>query len=1065
MKSMRKFNLFVMGFGLFLSTQSFGKTVQSKPYWLDPNVNRVNCEKPNASFFAYENESKAMAMKKEASARFLSAEGMWKFKWVKDHNLAPQNFYKVDYDDSEWKNFPVPGVFETNGYGDATYINIGYAWNKQFANNPPYVEELNNYTGSYRREIEIPADWKGDNIYFHVGSATSNLSVWVNGKFVGYSEDSKAESEFNVTKYLVPGKKNLIAMQVMRWCDGSYVEDQDFWKLTGIAREVYLYATPQAHISDIFITPDLDSEYKNGQLRVKVTLDKASGSGLQLDLRDKSGKSILKESVTVPSNGIVEKVFSVNNPLKWTAETPHLYRMYVTLSDKKGNVTEVVPQNVGFRKVEIKGRTLYVNGKPIYVKGVNRHEMDPDGAYVVSVDRMIEDIQIMKRMNVNAVRTCHYMDDPRWYDLCDEYGLYMTAEANVESHGMGYGEKTLAKNPLYTFTHVERNQTNVETNKNHPAIIVWSLGNEAGYGINFEKAYDYVKAFDPSRPVQYERAIHETDAAGNRIGKSDIYCPMYYSYETCENYLKESNGKPLIQCEYAHAMGNSCGGFKEYWDMYRKHFPKMQGGYIWDFVDQGLRDKSKITGKEIFTYGGDYGRYPATSNNFNCNGLIRPDRKWNPEAYEVAYYYQNIWTTPVDLQKGIVKVFNEYTFISLDNISLHWSLMANGKSVASGELNTLNVQPQQTAEVQLPGYSIPADVDGKELILNVRYSLKSAEPLREKGDVVAYQEMVIKDYVFPKATCGGCKAHASDKGKKAMAETQKLITEDKLAWLKVTTKNMDITFNKKTGWIDYIDVNGKPMLQEGFPVVPDFWRAPTDNDYGAKLQKKDIAWMKPEMKLVKFNASESDGKALVVADYELPALSAKLQLTYTVTSCGKLIVKQDLKVSGNAKDKPYLHRFGMQLVMPEKYNQISYYGRGPVENYWDRKSGALIGLYNQNVSDQYWGYVRPQESGNKTDVRWWSVKDSQGEGLMFRGLEPLECSTINYLSDDLYSSIEKDATQRHSGDLVPRKFSVVHIDEHQMGLGGINSWGTVPLPQYMLPYADYSYTYIITPLK
>ena len=1061
---MKKF--YLAGLALLLSFHAYGKTTPAKPYWLDPNVNRVNCEPPRANFFAYENESLAQGMKKNSSVRFLSAEGMWKFHWVKDHDKAPADFFKVGYDDTKWVNFPVPGIFELNGYGDATYENYGYAWNTQFANNPPYVEELNNYTGSYRKEIEIPADWKGNNIYFHVGSATSNLSVWVNGKFVGYSEDSKAETEFDLTKYLVPGKKNLIAMQVMRWCDGSYLEDQDFWRLTGIAREVYLYATPQAHVSDIFITPDLDSNYKDGTLKVKVSTVKAAGGSVRIDLRDSKGKSILAETSKVSSKGVLEKEFSVSNPLKWTAETPNLYRMYVTLLDKKGNVTEVIPQNVGFRKVEIKGQTLYVNGKAIYIKGVNRHEMDPDGGYVVSVKRMVEDIQIMKRMNVNAVRTCHYMDDPRWYDLCDEYGLYLTAEANVESHGMGYGEKTLAKNPLYAFAHLERNKTNVEMNKNHPSIIVWSLGNEAGYGPNFEKAYDFVKNFDPSRPVQYERAVSERDAAGNRIGKTDIHCPMYASYEKCENYIKEPNAKPLIQCEYAHAMGNSEGGFKEYWDMYRKNFPKMQGGYIWDFVDQGLRDKSKITGKEIFTYGGDYGRYPATRNNFNCNGLIRPDRQWNPHAYEVAYFYQNIWTTPVDLQKGIVKIQNENTFTCLDNISLHWELMANGKSVAKGDVENLNVLPQQTAQVQLPGYSIPANVEGKELILDVKYLLKSAVPLREKGETVAYQELVINEYAFPGKACGGCgKAASPAKKKGTQMEEEKLIKEDKLAWLKVTAGNTDVTFNKKTGWINYIDVDGKPMMEEKYSLTPDFWRAPTDNDYGASLQKADIAWMNPEMKLVKFDASEKEGKAVIVADYEMPSVDARLQMVYTITHCGKIIVNQNLKVNPGAKQKPCLHRFGMQMVMPAEYDAISYYGRGPVENYWDRKSCALLGLYNQKVADQYWGYVRPQESGNKTDVRWWTVKNSKGQGLTFYGMKPLECSTLNFLHDDLYSSIEKDATQRHSGDLIPRNFSVVHIDEHQMGLGCINSWGEKPLKKYMLPYGDYSYTFVIVASK
>jgi len=1036
------------------AVQSIAKSAQTTPYWLDPNVNRLNVETLHASFFAYENKMLAQKKEKKASKRFLTAEGQWKFNWVKDHDKAPKNFYTLEYDDSEWVNFPVPGLFELNGFGDPTYKNHGYAWATQFANNPPFVEETNNYTGSYRKEFEIPADWKGCNIYFHVGSATSNLSVWVNGKFVGYSEDSKAEAEFNLTKYLVPGKKNLVAMQIMRWCDGSYLEDQDFWRLTGIAREVYFYATPKAHIKDVYITPDLVNNYKNGTLTVKVATEKVSGGQVRIELTDKSGKAIFDETAKV-SNSIIEKNFTVQNPLKWTAETPHLYTCYISLLDNKGNVMEVIPQNVGFRKVEIKGQSLYVNGTPILIKGADRHELDPDGGYIVSVERMIQDIQVMKRMNINAVRTCHYIDDPRWYDLCDEYGIYLTAEANLESHGMGYNELTLAKNAAYERAHIERNDNNIRLNKNHPSIIVWSLGNEAGYGPNFEKAYDYVKAYDPSRPVQYERACHEKDSQGKRIGKTDIYCPMYDTYDKCKEYIKSPDAKPLIQCEYAHAMGNSQGGFKEYWDMYRKYFPKMQGGYIWDFVDQALHGKSKITGKPIYTYGGDYGRFPASDHNFNCNGLINPDRELNPHAYEVAYYYQNIWTKPVDLKAGVINIFNENFFIGLDNIALHWDLLADGKIIASGDVQDLSIAPQKNMDIQLTGYAVPSNVEGKEVMLNVKYTLKSDEPLRKKGETIAYQELTVQEYKFPAAQCS--MKHATTDVKKPS-----VTKEEKLAWLKLSANNLDVTFNKKSGWIDYIDVDNKPMMQEGFSLKPDFWRAPTDNDYGASLQKKDQAWEKPEMKLVEFKAYE-EGK--VVALYDLPAVDAKLQLTYTVTPCGKLIVNQKLKVNANAKEKPYLHRFGMQMVMPEEFDAISYYGRGPIENYWDRKSCTLLGEYNQKVSDQYWGYVRPQESGNHTDIRWWIVKNAQGKGLKFYAPEPLECSTLNYLPEDLSSGLDKNSIQAHSGDLVPRKMSVVHISEHQMGLGCINSWGQKPLEKYMLPYGDYEYTFVITGTK
>ena len=552
---------------------------KDKPWWLDPEVNEVNTMAPRAAFFAYETENLAKADQKARSERYLSLEGKWKFNFSKDHDKAPRDFYSLKYDDSQWTDFPVPGILELNGYGDAIYSNNGYPWRTQFRPEPPFVEERNNYTGSYRKMVTVPADWKGERIYLHVGSATSNLMVWVNGKFVGYSEDSKVSAEFDLTKYLTPGKENLIAMQVMRWCDGSYLEDQDFWRFTGIAREVYLYARPQAHIADLFITPDLVNNYQDGTLEVKLNAVGAKGETVMFSLKDKEGKEVAAQTAKVGGNGEVKVNFDIKNPLKWTAETPNLYTLYTTLMDGK-QVAEVVPQRVGFRKVEIKNAQVLVNGQPVLFKGANRHELDPVTGYVVSMDRMLEDIRVMKELNINAVRTCHYPNDPRWYELCDIYGIYMVAEANIESHGMGYGDKMLAKEPTYEKAHLERNESNIKIYKNHPSIIFWSVGNEAGYGPNFEKAYDLVKAYDPSRPCQYEQA--------GQNGKTDIFCPMYYDYGGCDKYSQGDNPRPLIQCEYAHAMGNSMGGFKEYWDMVRK-YPKYQGGFIWDFVDQGLR--------------------------------------------------------------------------------------------------------------------------------------------------------------------------------------------------------------------------------------------------------------------------------------------------------------------------------------------------------------------------------------------------------------------------------------------------------------------------------------------
>ena len=1019
---------------------------KDKPWWLDPEVNEVNTMAPRAAFFAYETENLAKADQKARSERYLSLEGKWKFNFSKDHDKAPRDFYSLKYDDSQWTDFPVPGILELNGYGDAIYSNNGYPWRTQFRPEPPFVEERNNYTGSYRKMVTVPADWKGERIYLHVGSATSNLMVWVNGKFVGYSEDSKVSAEFDLTKYLTPGKENLIAMQVMRWCDGSYLEDQDFWRFTGIAREVYLYARPQAHIADLFITPDLVNNYQDGTLEVKLNAVGAKGETVMFSLKDKEGKEVAAQTAKVGGNGEVKVNFDIKNPLKWTAETPNLYTLYTTLMDGK-QVAEVVPQRVGFRKVEIKNAQVLVNGQPVLFKGANRHELDPVTGYVVSMDRMLEDIRVMKELNINAVRTCHYPNDPRWYELCDIYGIYMVAEANIESHGTGYGDKTLAKEPTYEKAHLERNESNIKIYKNHPSIIFWSVGNEAGYGPNFEKAYDLVKAYDPSRPCQYEQA--------GQNGKTDIFCPMYYDYGGCDKYSQGDNPRPLIQCEYAHAMGNSMGGFKEYWDMVRK-YPKYQGGFIWDFVDQGLRVKNK-QGKTIYAYGGDFGRYPTSDHNFNCNGIINPDRKPNPHANEVRYYYQNIWSTAKDLKVGEVEVYNENFFKSLDDVELQWTLESEGKVLANGR-NALDIPAQQKRVVKLDGYSLPADVKG-EVVLNLDFVLKKAEPMLDAGYAVAREQFVVNPYTFP--TMESVLAVTSGK-----YDTRKVEKEEKVAWVTLSAGNTSVTFNHWNGWIDYLDVDGKPMLEEGYAITPDFWRAPTDNDYGAGTQRKLHAWKNPEMKMKSFKVVENEGKAEkgVEVVYDMPSVEATLTMTYTLTPAGELVVNEAMTVNKDAKHKPELMRYGMQLVMPKAYNMLTYYGKGPGENYIDRNNGDRLGVYDAKVADQYWGYVRPQESGNKTEVRYWQVKDENGKGLEFYSFAPMECSTLNYLASDLDDGWDKNAHQSHSGDLTPRDFSVVKLAARQRGLACVNSWGAIPLEQYRMPYQDYSFTYVIRPL-
>ena len=991
------------------------------PVWKDPSVNQVNREPRRAHFFAFENSDKARG-DKSASARYLSMEGMWKFCFVKDHQNAPKDFYALKYDDSKWVDFPVPGLFEINGYGDKTYKNMGYAWCTTFENNPPYIGETNNYTGSYRRTFDLPADWKGQEVFFHVGSATSNLFLWVNGRYVGYSEDAKVAAEFNITKYLKPGR-NLIAMQVMRWCDGSYLEDQDFWRFTGIAREVYLYATPKVHIQDITIGQD----YADGKGLLDVDVKVAGGKAdVEATLYDAEGNKV--------TEGLKA---TVENVKPWTAETPYLYMLELQL--KQGDkVLEVVRKQVGFRHIEISGGQLLVNGQPILIKGADRHELDPDGGYVVSVERMIQDIRIMKQLNINAVRTCHYPDDPRWYDLCDEYGIYLTAESNLESHGMGYKEKTLAKNEAFAKMHIERQEGNVITYKNHPSIIVWSLGNEAGYGPNFERAYDWVKAYDKTRPCQFEQA--------RQNGKTDIFCPMYLGYEDCVKYAQGDNPRPLIQCEYAHAMGNSMGGFKEYWDIIRK-YPKYQGGYIWDFVDQGLRDKSAVTGKEIFTYGGDYGRYPASDYNFNCNGIIAPDRRLNPHAYEVGYYYQNVWITEKNLKEGQFEVYNENFFKSLDDLELVWTIRRH-----SGTIDVSGIAPQQRklitdAELKATVARVLEHHPDAEILVNFEFRSREAQPLIDKGQVLARQQFCIQPYQFPVL---------SDDVK-----TPGIAKEETVSYLKLTAAGTTLTIGKWSGLIDYLDVDGKPMLLDRHSILPEFWRAPTDNDYGARFQERFAVWKSPEMKLKELDVEDNGAEAT----FELPAVKATLKLTYTLTAEGEVIIRQQLDADDEAKVAP-MFRYGMQLQMPQAFNSVKYYGRGPVENYCDRHDSEFLGVYEAKVADEYFPYVRPQESGNHTDVRWFRVLDAEGKGLEFYAGAPIEVSALNYLTEDLDDGPVKDkAIGRHSGDLVERPLTQVHIQQRQMGLGCVNSWGAWPREEYMLPYRDYDFTYVIKPVR
>lgn len=1024
---------------LICALASVGLTAfAQQPEWQDPNVNAINRAAMHTNYFAYESEQAALKGCRLASDNYMTLNGTWKFNWVQNADQRPTDFYKVDFNDKGWDNIQVPGVWELNGYGDPIYVNVGYPWRSQYKNNPPYVPTVNNHVGTYRKEIELPADWKGRQIMAHFGSVTSNMYLWVNGKFVGYSEDSKLEAEFDLTKYLRPGK-NIIAFQVFRWCDGTYLEDQDFFRYSGVGRDCYLYTRTANHIEDIRITPDLDAQYKDGTLQIDIQM-KGKGT-VDLKLLDKEGKEVT--TAQVKGSGKQTASMTVSNPAKWTAETPNLYTLVANLQEN-GKIIESIPVKVGFRKIELKNGQILVNGQAVLFKGADRHEMDPDKGYVVSRERMIQDIKRMKELNINAVRTCHYPDNNLWYDLCDEYGIYVVAEANVESHGMGYGDETLAKNPLFAKAHLERNQRNVQRGYNHPSIIFWSLGNEAGFGPNFEACYKWIKAEDKTRAVQYEQA------GTNEY--TDIFCPMYYSYESCENYSKGNIDKPLIQCEYAHAMGNSQGGFKEYWDLVRK-YPKYQGGFIWDFVDQSARWYTK-DGKEFYGYGGDFNRYDASDNNFQNNGLISPDRVPNPHAHEVGYIYQNIWVKPVDLQKGEISIYNENFFRDLSDFYAEWQLLANGEVLQSGIINDLKVGPQQTVNQKL-NYTLDNICPCKEVLLNVAFKLKNTETLLPAGFAVAQQQLSVREYKAPE--------NLLTEKKIAHDYTPAPVVEDNDSYyLIVKGENFHIDFERRNGYLSLYDVNGLSILDEGAQLTPNFWRAPTDNDMGAGLQKKYLAWKNPEIKLTSLEHATENGLVVVTAKYDMPTVSAKLTLTYRINKEGAIEVTQSMTTDKNAKVSN-MFRFGMRAALNKNLSNIQYYGRGPIENYADRNNSTNIGKYAQTVDEQFYSYIRPQETGTKTDIRWWNQTNKGGNGIQLVGKTPFSASALHYTMESLDDGLEKD--QRHS-ELVPQTDCVNFcIDKVQMGLGCVNSWGALPLDKYMVPYQDYEFTFVIKPIQ
>lgn len=1018
------------------------------PIFENPQIQEEKRMPMRASYFPFEN-TMAVQKGKESSERFLNLNGTWKFNWVARYKDLPADFYKPETNDAGWKTFPVPANWEFKGYGIPIYTNIPYEFEPKNPNPPDIPDSIDQAAAAYRKTFTLPAGWKGMKIYLHLGAVKSAFRLYVNGKYVGLGKDSKLESEFDLTGYVKEGE-NLIALEVRRWTDASYLECQDFWRLSGITRDCYLYARTPVHFYDVDARATLVNNYKDGQLTLNTevwntTKENMQKYSVEASLQDATGKnwmikSQLTHGLSMPG-GKTELQFTSSVPgvMAWSAETPNLYLLRLILKDASGKAIEVIERHIGFRTDEIiNGRYLH-NGKAIYLMGVNRHETDPITHQVVSKESMLRDVLEMKRLNINAVRTCHYPDDAYWYELCNQYGLYIIDEANIESHGMGYDlNKTLANDPAWEYAHLIRMKRMVIRDKNNPCIIFWSMGNEAGNGHNFYQGYKLIKGLEPSRPVHYERAGMEWN--------TDVYCPMYPSPAEIVRYAKSSPTRPLIMCEYAHAMGNSLGNLKEYWDtIYR--YPALQGGFIWDWVDQGMRDT--INGKAVYTYGGDYGPAGTPSdNNFLNNGIVSPDRSWNPHAWEVRKVYQPLHFKLENKKDGTISIRNLWFFKNSALYAFRWKLLQDGKEIRTGKLTLAAIAPQATATVKIPFGTL---VPGSEYYLQVEAFLPEKHDLLEAGTATA-----LEDFQLQAGTPMVYKPSAT-----AVMVEEQLQGAAKIITLK--NDRFKLVFSAAQKGLALYELNGKPVLAGALEM--DTWRPPTDNDFGAALQKKMSVWKdimdKATLTDLAVVKQGTDGWATVTCLFSLLNGDATWKQTYKVDGSGALEVSNEFtKVKG---DYPMMFKVGNYLPLSADFTDINWYGRGPVENYWDRKAGYPVAQYSAKIADQYYSYVRPQESGNKTDVRWASVTRTDGSGIkiVYRG-EYFNVSALPFAPEQLFAGMEK--VQAHSGELVPDGKVHLHIDHQQMGLGSINSWGALPMEAYRLPYKSYSYKYLIVPV-
>ncbi len=1024
-----------------------GNTIFAKDIpWQNPEINGINREPMRAHFIPYKNEKSAISQQNmPASQRFkinstserrISLNGTWKFKWHKNNDEFTNDFHKENFNPKKWNNIQVPGSWELQGFDSPIYTDVDYP----FPANPPYVPADYNPVGAYIREFTVPSDWNGLDIYIDFEGVESAYYFWINGEFAGYGEDSRLPSHYNITKLLKKGK-NKIAVKVFRYSDGSYLEDQDYWKYSGIERDVYLYARPSFRAVDFGLTAKMVNNYTDGNFNLEVKFNNPTPSTLaEIKIFDEKNEIFsIKKEFSNNIDTILSVSHFINNAKPWTAETPNLYRLVVNTFDKSGNSLESFVHQFGFRTIEMKNGTQQINGVPVLFKGVNRHEHDQHTGRTITVESMLKDIELMKQFNINAVRTCHYPNKYEWYSLCDEYGLYLIDEANIESHGMmNHKDKTLANYPEWEAQFMERMSRMVIRDRNFTSIVTWSLGNESGYGKHFETIYDWTKAYDPTRPVQYEGGGYEA--------KSDIYAPMYARIWALRRHVNQRDSRPLILCEYAHAMGNSVGNLQDYWDLIYK-YDQLQGGFIWDWVDQTFNIEDK-QGNQIWAYGGDLGFVGVPNDsNFCANGLVAADRTLNPHIHEVKKVYQYIHFEPVEFTTNDIKITNRHDFISLDSYGLRWYLETDGKAIDSGELDLPTTKARSSSTLTIP-FSISQN-NGKEYFLRLEAYTKNETRMIPAGHIAAYEQWQLPT-------------------QKVIAQVYPtngvLNTFDNEPDYTISGDNFKVVFSKQSGEITDLSYNGSSCIIEGFK--PNFWRPMTDNDIANGHLKRTGTWKNASdnMLLKSISLKQGDNKniATIKVNYELTEQESSLEINYTIRPEGAINV--GMHFIPGTKQLPEIPRFGMRMILKPEYETMTWLGRGPHESYSDRKSSALIGLYQGLVWDQYHPYVRAQESANKTDVRWISLRNKSNKGILITGTQPLSASAWNFMQSEI-EYIPFDIERRHGGSITKKDFVWLNIDAEQMGVGGDTTWGAQTHPEYTITPSEMKYSFTIQPLN